>query len=76
MGNDFYRKLGATFLVIAAIIYAFERVGWRIAFAIEANSGNGVASPVHTGFFDNLFVPVFSLVGIILFVYGFPGKKE
>ncbi|WP_029192895.1 hypothetical protein [Paenibacillus harenae] len=75
MGNDFYRKLGAVFLVAAAVIYTIERIGWRLANAIEVSSGLVTRAPITIGFFDNLFVPAFSFVGCILFIYGFPRKN-
>jgi hypothetical protein len=74
--NDFYRKLGTVFMVTAAVIFVIERIGWRIAYAIEYASGHGSPSPHTPGFFDNLFVPAFTFVGMILFVYGFPSKKD
>jgi len=80
MGNDFYRKLGAVFLIAAAAVYTVERVGAKLASGILAagwfgGKWNGEVPKIETaGFFDNLFVPVFTLVGVILFVYGFPRK--
>jgi hypothetical protein len=76
MGNDFYRKLGTVFLLAAAVKFSVKRIGWRIAYAIEFASGHGgTSSPLTPGFLGNLFVPAFTFVGVLLFVYGFPSKK-
>ncbi|WP_373230393.1 hypothetical protein [Cohnella sp.] len=74
MANDHYRKLGAAFLIASGFIHAIERVGTKIAYGIERTGGNPSFS-VSVGFFDNIFVPALTFVGVILFVYGFP-KKE
>ncbi|MEF3311900.1 hypothetical protein PV433_23725 [Paenibacillus sp. GYB004] len=66
MGNEFYHKLGAAFLFAAAIIYTVERFGQKLA-------GLAVGE---AGFFSNLFVPVFALIGIVIFVFGFPGSRR
>lgn len=82
MGNDFYRKLGAAFLISAGVIYAIERVGsliarsHEIAALHEANMFNALPKTHITSFFDNIFVPILALLGMILFVYGFPKKSN
>ncbi|MBY3620915.1 hypothetical protein HGO21_15280 [Acinetobacter sp. CUI P1] len=80
MGNDFYRKLGASFLISAGVIYAIERVGslkarsHEIVALYEAKMFEALPKTNITGFFDNIFVPILSFLGMILFVYGFPKK--
>jgi hypothetical protein len=80
MGNDLYRKLGASFLISAGVIYAIERVGSLIARShetvalYEANMFETLPETHITGFFDNIFVPILTFLGMILFVYGFPKK--
>jgi hypothetical protein len=82
MGNDFYRKLGASFLISAGVIYAIERVGsmiarsHEIAALYEANMFNALPKTHNTSFFDNIFVPILAFLGMILFVYGFPKKSN
>lgn len=76
MSNDFYQKIGAAFLFVAALIYTVERIGNKIAYGIESNAGHGTSMPFIPSFFDNVFVPVFTLIGGILFVYGFPRKHN
>lgn len=82
MGNDFYRKLGASFLISAGVIYAIERVGsliarsHEIAALYEANMFNALPEIHITSFFDNIFVPILAFLGMILFVYGFPKKSN
>ncbi len=74
LGNDFYRKIGAAFLFVAAIIYTTERIGNKIAYSIESSGGHGTSLPASVSFFENIFVPALVFIGIILFVYGFPKK--
>ncbi|MEK5238842.1 hypothetical protein NST99_24420 [Paenibacillus sp. FSL L8-0470] len=80
MGNDLYRKLGAAFLISAGVIYAIERVGsliariQEIAVLYEAKMFDALPKTHITGFFDNIFVPILTFLGMILFVYGFPKK--
>jgi len=80
MGNDFYRKLGGAFLIAAGLLYAIERIGTKVADSIvlagfySGNMSGAVPQVGDAGFFDNLFVPVLTFVGVLLFVYGFPKK--
>ncbi len=80
MGNDFYRKLGAVFLISAGVIYAIERVGSLIArsheiVAMYEQHMEGFRPKIQVaGFFDNIFVPILTFIGLILLVYGFPKK--
>lgn len=81
MGNDLYRKLGAAFLITAALIYTIERVCTLIARNYEISALYAqiydVQPKTHVaGFFDNIFVPILTLIGVILFVYGFPKKTK
>lgn len=72
MGNDFYRKIGAAFLFVAAMIYTLERITNKITNSIQSTGNATMVS----NFFENLFVPAFTLIGIILFVYGFPRNES
>ncbi len=79
MGNDLYRKLGSAFLISAGVIYAIERVGSLIARSHEIvalyEQHIDHRPKIHiAGFFDNIFVPILTFIGIILLVYGFPKK--
>lgn len=82
MGNNLYRKLGAAFLIAAGLIYTIERVGALIARSHEISAIYeahmlDIQPKTHiAGFFDNLFVPILTLIGVILFVYGFPKKTK
>lgn len=66
MGNSFYHKIGAAFLLTAALIYTAERIGHKMA---------GLPVADMPGFFGNVFVPVFALIGLVIFVFGFPSSK-
>ncbi|WP_340025914.1 hypothetical protein MHI24_12365 [Paenibacillus sp. FSL K6-1096] len=82
MGNNLYRKLGAAFLIAAGLIYTIERVGTlsarihEISALYQAQMYNVQPKTDVAGFFDNLFVPILTLIGVILFVYGFPKKTK
>ncbi|MEK3880127.1 hypothetical protein [Paenibacillus sp. FSL M7-0420] len=82
MGNDLYRKLGAAFLITAALIYTIERVGtliarnYEISALYQAQMYDAQPKTPIAGFFDNIFVPILTLIGVILFVYGFPKKTK
>ena len=76
LSNNFYHKIGSVFLFVAALIYTVERIGNKIAYGIESNAGHGTSMPCIPSFFDNIFVPAFTLIGAILFIFGFPQKKD
>ena len=82
MGNDLYRNLGASFLISAGVIYAIERVGsliarsHEIAAMYEAKIFDSIPKTHIAGYFDNIFVPILTFLGILLFVYGFPRKLK
>ena len=81
MGNDLYRKLGASFLISAGVIYALDRTGSLIARSYEivglheARMFDTLPETHITGFFDNIFVPILTFLGMLLFIYGFPKKR-
>ena len=61
MGNNFYKILGATFMVISGLIYTVERIIEKLSDALVvagyASHGTAIArTPHYPGFFDNFFV--------------------
>lgn len=48
----------------------------EIVALYEANMLDALPETHITGFFDNIFVPILTFLGMILFVYGFLKKNE
>lgn len=46
----------------------------EIVAMYEVHMFDGTPKTEIAGFFDNIFVPILTFVGVILFVYGFPKK--
>lgn len=81
MGNNFYKVLGAVFMVFSGLIYTFERIAERISSSIieagyAANGHLNEIEPDYPGFFNNFFVWFFLFIGFILLAYGFPKKTH
>ncbi|MCJ8010154.1 hypothetical protein MUG84_00165 [Paenibacillus sp. KQZ6P-2] len=81
MGNNYYKILGAIFMIISGLIYTAERIIENLSAALVAagyaSHGTGTdRAPNYAGFFDNFFVWFFFLLGFLLLAYGFPkGNK-
>lgn len=72
-----YKITGIVFIVMAGFIYTLER-GFSLLSTSVVRAGffagqmTGEVPDVETGgFFDNLFVPAFLILGIIFIIYGF-----
>lgn len=75
-----YKLLGALFIMISGLIYSLERGFSMIStslimagFYSGKMSGEVPEVEIHT-LFDNFYVPLFFIVGLILIVYGFLKK--
>lgn len=73
----YFKITGIVFIVMAGVIYTLER-GFSLLSTSIVRAGffsgqiNGGVPDVETnGFFDNLFVPAFLILGIIVLIYGF-----
>lgn len=72
--------LGAAFIIISGIIYTVERVVSLIASSIyvsgwHSGGRTGEVPQIEVnGFFDNLFVPGFLLIGAVLVIFGLSKK--
>jgi len=75
------RVMGFVFIIMAGLIYTLEKGFYLLATStvkggFEAGDNTGVVPEIETiGFFENLFVPVFIVLGVILLIYGF-SKSE
>ncbi|WP_163855854.1 hypothetical protein [Paenibacillus elgii] len=65
------RTCGIVLLVVSGLFYTIERIGAKIAAAIDDSS-----PPVYPGIFDNLFVWLFLLTGLILLGMSYATKKQ
>ena len=71
MNTKDFRKLGVFLLITAGVIFAFERVGSMIAQSKEIAAMyeirmSGSPAIQITGFWDNVFVPILTFLGVIL----------
>jgi len=77
MGNDFYKKLGALFLIVSGTFYTAERIAAKAGYLPTiGRSGGYDVSPVYPQLSDNLFVWLFGLIGFVLLVFGFPKRNS
>ncbi|MCR8656956.1 hypothetical protein [Paenibacillus endoradicis] len=80
MNSIYYKVLGLVFLLSSGFIYSLERISSSISTSLvkagfSAGQMTGAVPEVATaGFFDNLFVPLFFLIGLVSLGYGF--KKD
>jgi TRAP-type mannitol/chloroaromatic compound transport system permease small subunit len=77
MGNDFYKGLGAVFMIAGGFFYTLERVASRIANAMIV-AGAAVRGPSSNSIFEtpNYMVWFFLFIGFVLLVFGFPSKAK
>lgn len=73
---------GCIFLLASGLLYTFERGVASLAFKIHlagfliSNTGTKYPSEQKVGFFDNIFVCLFLIVGFVFLAYGFYKKKS
>ncbi|MGD6993125.1 hypothetical protein [Sutcliffiella horikoshii] len=76
----FYKTIGFVFIVMSGIIYTLERGFSLISTSlIKAGFFSGTMSGAvpeveASGFFNNLFVPLFLLIGVALVIHGIKKK--
>ena len=68
---------GIVFIIVAGCIHTLER-GFSLLSTSVVKAGffsgqmtGGIPDVENSGFFDNLFVPVFLILGIVFLIYGF-----
>lgn len=73
MNNKLYYILGTVFIVTSGILFSLERFISYFAWIGEMNAHTGSypAYPDLPSLFTNIFVPTFSIVGVILFTLGY-----
>lgn len=74
--------IGVVFISMAGLIYSLERgfsflsTSTEKAGALAGNATGEIPNININGFFDNMFVPIFLIVGIIFLTYGFNKTKK
>ncbi|MBP1949898.1 hypothetical protein [Virgibacillus litoralis] len=76
----FYKITGIVFIIMSGLIYTLEK-GFsllstsivRAGFFSGAKTG-GVPEIEASGFFGNLYVPLFLILGLLFIIYGFLKK--
>ncbi|AMO33826.1 hypothetical protein J2D69_10290 [Lysinibacillus sphaericus] len=74
------RIVGVALLIMAGLIYTIERAFTMLSTSIvqagffAGNMSGEVPDIKMSSFTDNLFVPLFFVLGIITLVYSFPKK--
>jgi hypothetical protein len=72
-----YKITGIVFIALAGFIYTLERGFSLLSTSIiqagffSGQMSGGVPDVETNGFFANLFVPAFLILGIIILIYGF-----
>jgi hypothetical protein len=82
MKDKLYVGLGSLFLIFSGLIYTIERatlyIGTSLVIAgFHAGSRTGeVPQPEFPSFADNIFVPIFTIIGIAFFYLGFLNDRR
>ncbi len=77
---NFYKILGSIFIIMSGLIYTLERGFFLLSTSIiragfDFGRMTGEVPQVEVnGFLDNIYAPLFLILGLLLVVYGFKGK--
>ncbi|MDV2582786.1 hypothetical protein [Alkalibacillus haloalkaliphilus] len=66
--------LGALFILTSGLIYSIERLGSYVVWFAQINTGTYPETPDHS-FFDNIFISLFIVIGIVFIVFAFKEKS-
>ncbi|MBW8351072.1 hypothetical protein K0H71_16725 [Bacillus sp. IITD106] len=66
--------LGSIFIVTSGLIYTIERIISMVHWSALTRTGEYPTNPLSPSLLDNLFIPIFLLIGIIFIYVSF--KKE
>ncbi|WP_163970345.1 hypothetical protein [Oceanobacillus halotolerans] len=74
---DFYKVTGIIFIIMSGFLYTLEN-GFSILATSIVRAGfyagtmtGGVPEVEGSGLFDNTFVPLFLIIGLVCFSYGY-----
>ncbi|MCJ8008625.1 hypothetical protein ACFFF5_08405 [Lederbergia wuyishanensis] len=68
--------LGALFILASGLMYSVERVISIVHWSALTHTGSFPTSPPPPSLLDNLFIPLFLLVGIIFIYFAFKRNGE
>lgn len=66
--------LGLLFILTSGLIFTIERLSAYVYWSAQINTGTYDTTPETMPLFDNLFIALFFLIGIVFIVVSF--KKE
>jgi hypothetical protein len=66
--------LGSLFILTSGLIFTIERLSRYVYWSAQINTGEYVTNPETMPLFDNLFIALFFLIGIVFIIVSF--KKE
>ena len=78
----FYKVTGVLLIITSAVLFTIERVFSMISTSIAksgfyAGGWTGTVPEIEVnGFFDNIYVPILLLAGIVCFIYGLRKETE
>lgn len=78
----FYKVTGVLLIITSAVLFTIERVFSMISTSIAksgfyAGGWTGSVPEIEVnGFFDNIYVPILLLAGIVCFIYGLRKETE
>ncbi|MGQ8875801.1 hypothetical protein [Paenibacillus sp. TSA_86.1] len=73
------RTIGIILLTLAGFLYTLERIVAYFSTYVKTIGKTGISvdlTVLYPGFFDNLFVPFFFFLGLILFIIDFVIKNK
>ncbi|WP_300857519.1 hypothetical protein [uncultured Clostridium sp.] len=73
MNKKQYYILGIIFIISSGFLYSFERfiTYYEWIGILNANIGIEYSSPHLPGIFNNIFIPIFIIIGFILIIRGY-----
>ena len=78
----FYKIIGFVFIFMSGLVYTLEKGFSLLSTSIvlagfySGEMGGEVPEVEANGFFDNLYVPAFLILGLIFLIYGLSKSKK
>lgn len=63
--------MGCVLLIVSGCIYAFERFLSVCEWVTKIGTGSWPSNPTMLGIFDNIFVPILFIIGLLLIIISF-----
>lgn len=68
--------MGCLMIVSSGLIYTFERFLSVFKWSIEIGTGSYPINPRIIGIFDNIFVPILFVMGMLLIIASFISREK